>query len=473
MKEVINRLKNKRVTVMGLGLFGGGVGVTRWLDENGAKITVTDLRKASELKESIKALSCIKNIKYHLGKHNINDFIKTDLLIVNPAVSKDSPYLIMAKKNNIPLETENNLFFQFCLSPIIGVTGSNGKTTTVALLEQMLRGTNKKIWLGGNIGKQSLLEKVHLIKKDDIVILELSSFQLEDLNLIKKSPVISVVTNISPNHLDRHKTMHNYIEAKKSILRYQDNNSYAVLNYNDKEVSKWAKDCYGKVLYFSNSKHSYNGACINNNQFCVVINGYYQPICNTFETQLPGDFNRENITAALAVATVFDISHKYLSDVIRNFKGVEHRLEFVSEVDDVKYYNDSIATNPNSTIGAIKSISGNLHLILGGYDKQLPFDELAEKITKTHYHRIKSIILLGTTAGKIEDALLKSDSCKHLQNGIIILKANNLPEAVLLARKIAKPGETVLFSPACASFDMFRNFAERGDVFKKTVMQLR
>lgn len=457
---------------MGLGLFGGGVGITRWFDKIGAKIIVTDLRKASELKESLKLLSHLKNIKYHLGKHHSDDFIKTDLVIVNPAVPKDSLYLTMAKKNRIPLETENNLFFQLCPSPIIGVTGSNGKTTTVALLEQMLKGTGKKIWLGGNIGRQSLLERIHLIKREDIVVLELSSFQLEDLNLIKKSPAISVVTNISPNHLDRHKTMRNYIEAKKSILRYQNDDSYAVLNRDDKEVSQWVEECHGKVLYFSNFKHLHNGAFIHNNQFYTAINGDYQPICNISETKLLGDFNKENITVALAVATLYNISHKYLREVIRKFKGIEHRLEFVSEIDNIKYYNDSIATNPNSTIGAIKSVSGNLHLILGGYDKQLSFDELADQITKIHHERIKSVILIGAAAEKIEETLLKSGFRKHLQDKIILLKAKTLPESVLLARKIAKHGETVLFSPACASFDMFRNFAERGKVFKKTVMRL-
>jgi UDP-N-acetylmuramoylalanine--D-glutamate ligase len=473
MKETISRLKNKRVTVMGLGLFGGGVGITRWLYKQGARITVTDLRKSSELKESLKALSSIKNIKYHLGKHYINDFIKTDLLVVNPAVSKDSPYLIEAKKNLVHLETENNLFFQVCPCLIIGITGSNGKTTTVALLEKMLAGTGRKIWVGGNIGRQSLLERVHLIKKEDIVILELSSFQLEDLDLIKQSPDISVITNISPNHLDRHKTMHNYTKAKKSILRYQNYKSYAVLNNNDKEVRKWAKDCPGKILYFGNSKHSHDGACIIGHRFCTVRNNRYQPVCQTSETKLLGDFNLENVTAALAVASIFDVPGNHLKNVIRNFKGVEHRLEFVSEINGVKYYNDSIATNPNSTIGAIKAIAGNLHLILGGYDKQLPFDELAEQITHVHYRRIKSIILLGATAGKIEQSLLKSDLGCHLQNEIMLLKANDLSGAVLLAEKIARRHETVLFSPACASFDMFRNFAERGEFFKKAVTQLR
>lgn len=455
---------------MGLGLFGGGVGISRWLHKAGAKITVTDLRKPAELKESLLALSDLKGITYHLGEHWDADFTKTDLIAVNPAVPPDSPYLMLAKKNHIPLETENNLFFQLCPAPIIGITGSNGKTTTSYLIAEMLKGAGRNIWLGGNIGKKSLLEKVHHIKKDDIVILELSSFQLEDLNRIKKSPYISVITNIAINHLDRHKTMNNYIKAKKSIIRHQGESDYVILNLDDNEVRQWSKESRGKTLYFSGRKHYYNGAFIHNNKIHISSNGNKRIICAISDIRLPGDFNRENITAALAVAGIFNIPIAHLAKVIRTFPGVEHRLEFVAEVNGVKYYNDSIATNPVSTIGAINAVSGNIHLILGGYDKLLPFDGLTKAIIN-NYQRIKSIILLGVTADKIERALLKYGP-GHLQKDMVILRARSLTETVLLARRIAKSGDTVLLSPACASFDMFRNFAERGRMFKEIVKSL-
>lgn len=455
---------------MGLGLFGGGVGITQWLHKAGARITVTDIRKPAELKESLRALSNLKNITYHLGGHRNNDFTETDLVVVNPAVPPDSPYLKLVKKHRIRLETENNIFFQLCPAPIIGVTGSNGKTTTAYLLAEMLKTANRKVWLGGNIGKESLLANINRIHKNDVVILELSSFQLEDLGRIGKSPHISVVTNISPNHLDRHKTMRNYIKAKKSILRYQNKSDYVILNLDDREVRRWSRESKGKTLYFSHSKHPSNGAFIHNHKFHVSSNSVKHAVCDVSETILMGDFNQENIAAALAVAGIFNIPTSHLADVIRTFPGVEHRLEFVSEICGVKYYNDSIATNPASTIGAINAVSGNLHLILGGYDKQLPFNKLA-KIIIRNYQRIKSIILIGATADKIEDALLKYGSY-HLQKNLVLLKSGSLAETVLLAKRIAKSGDTVLLSPACASFDMFRNFAERGALFKKIVKTL-
>ncbi|MBI5779474.1 MAG: UDP-N-acetylmuramoyl-L-alanine--D-glutamate ligase [Planctomycetes bacterium] len=470
MNLTANIFKGKRVTVMGLGLFGGGVGVTRWLHKSGAKITVTDIRKPSELQESLQALADLKGISYHLGGHRTKDFTKADLVVVNPAVPPDSPYLALAKKNRVRLETESNLFFQLCLAPIIGVTGSNGKTTTAYLIAEMLKGTKRKIWLGGNVGKDSLLEKTDRIGRNNIVVLELSSFQLEDLSRIRKSPHISVVTNISINHLDRHKTMRNYINAKKSILRHQAKSDYAVLNLDDWEVRQWVKESDGKILYFSRRKHSYGGVFIHNNKFYISANGSRRAICDTSDTRLLGNFNRENISAALAAAGIFNIPTAHLAQVIRTFPGVEHRLEFVAEVNNVRYYNDSIATNPVSTIGAINAVSGNLHLILGGYDKLLPFDELAKTIIRSH-RRVKSVILIGATADKIESALLKYGSgC--LQDNTVILKAGYLLETVLLAKRIAKTGDTVLLSPACASFDMFRNFAERGALFKKIVKSL-
>ncbi|MDI6789011.1 MAG: UDP-N-acetylmuramoyl-L-alanine--D-glutamate ligase, partial [Planctomycetota bacterium] len=379
-----------------------------------------------------------------------------------------------------------------------------------------------KVWLGGNIGSLCSLqvgrpasgttikgvsltglENVHQIKSEDIVVLELSSFQLETLSAIKRSPYVSVVTNISPNHLDRHKTMCNYISAKKHILRYQAKDNYAVLNLDDPEVRRWAKECRGKVLYFSSKPHSYNGAFIHpvrnplpignggrlgrpisngvhpakEGQFYIAHQGYSHYICDTSETRLLGDFNKENIISALAVAAIYKVLPAHLRQVIRTFAGVEHRLEFVAEIRGVRYYNDSIATNPSSTISALRAVKGNLHLILGGYDKGLSFNSLSEEIIHRHLDRVKSIILIGATADKIQNALLSADINSVLLNRIVVLRlpaeasaqagAKTLAEVVLLARTIAKEGETVLFSPACASFDMFRNFAERGNLFKK------
>jgi len=462
-------LKGKRVTVMGLGLFGGGVGIARWLNRIGARVTVTDLRKPAELKESLESLAGFENIKYRLGSHNPDDFAKTDLVVVNPAVPRNSDYLKIAARHNISLTTESNIFFQVCPAPIIGITGSNGKTTTAALIYEMLKGTRQKIWLGGNIGMESLHNVSSRIKAEDLVVLELSSFQLEDLDALKMSPFVSVVTNISPNHLDRHKTMANYIKSKKSILRYQKESDYSILNLKDKEVAGWVKDSPGKVLFFGMGRHNLNGACVYNNDFYIVKEKKHQRVCATSETRLLGSFNQENIAAALAVASIFSVPVSYLKGVIENFKGVEHRLEFVREIKGVKYYNDSIATNPESTIGAIKAIKGNINLILGGYDKKLPFDNLAKEIIR-HIDRVRSVVLLGATAKAIEASLSRS----RLKSGrsLLIMKAKEFKQAVILASRIAGSNDTVLLSPACASFDMFRNFKERGEIFKAIVNAL-
>lgn len=476
-------LKNKRVTVMGLGLFGGGVGAVKWLHKSGAKITVTDLRKPFELRESIKELSGLKNIRYHLNGHRTRDFTESDLIIANPAVPSDSPYLKLAEKKGVPIETEINLFFRLCPAPIIGITGSNGKTTTANLIYEIIKNAWRTVWLGGNIGRESLLEKSGQIDGKDIAVMELSSFQLDALKETGLSPRISVVTNITPNHLDRHLSIANYINAKKSILRYQGKSDYAVLNLDDREVRKWEQETLGRVLYFSARPHEYDGAFIKQNRFYVSFNGVKTPVCGITETKLPGRFNLENILAALAATVALNTPKNAAARAIRGFPGVEHRLELAGKINGVKYYNDSIATNPASTIGAIKAVPGNLHIILGGYDKKISFNSLARIISENHC-RIKSLILIGSTSGAIYAALLKHAGSRLQKNTAVLLVGSKartgqseknkpaLPDfyrAVRLARLMAKAGDSVLLSPACASFDMFRNFAERGTLFKEII----
>ncbi|MBI4711960.1 MAG: UDP-N-acetylmuramoyl-L-alanine--D-glutamate ligase [Planctomycetes bacterium] len=481
-----------KATVMGLGLFGGGVGATRDFARRGFNVTVTDLRPKHELRESIKKLQGIPNIKYILGRHRNEDFINTELVVVNPAVPHDSPFLKLARRHNVPVTTEMNRFLQECPAPIIGVTGSNGKTTTTALLGEMLKSplsrgdlgvcglthpvcfaatplkrglhtTSKvcaipRIWVGGNIGGESLLERVDHINKDDLVVLELSSFHLEYIRSVPPALTVSVVTNISPNHLDRHKTMAEYINAKKNIIRYQKPGGWTVLNLDDAEVRRWSGITRGDVLYFSRRRKVRNGAFIKDNKFCIADNGRVSQICPVSDTKLLGTFNTENILAALAATIPFNVKPYHLRKVIRGFRGVEHRLEFVGSIKGVKYYNDSIATNPVSTIGALRAVPGIIHLIAGGYDKKIPLNDLAREIIRLR-DKVKSVILIGVTAPKIARLLPAS----------LVTRCKTLREAVLTARRRAKRGETVLLSPACASFDMFRNFAERGQEFKKIV----
>lgn len=466
--------KGKKILVMGLGFFGGGVGVTRFLVGRGAKVTVTDVKPAEEFGVSLKALADLTDITYHLGGHQESDFKQSDLIIVNPSVPPDSVYLKLARKHYVPLDTEMNLFFKLCPCRIVGITGSNGKTTTTALIGEMLESTFPKVWVGGNIGRGSLLEKISMISYRDIVVLELSSFQLEDLGRIKKSPFVSVVLNIKPNHLDRHETMQSYINAKKNIIHYQDKNSYAILNKDDPEIKSWSKDYRGKVIFFSRSEELKNGTFIKNDKFYYKDYKKTYAICHTSDNRLLGDFNQENIIAAISAVSVLGVNPRAMARVIKDFKGVEHRLEFVREWQGVRYYNDSIATNPESTIVALRAISVNkgrnnsskktgIILIAGGYDKKLPFDELTEEIVQ----RVKNVILLGATALKIKKLLIKNKmSEKKIQ------LVSSFQKAVNVSHKLASGGDVVLLSPACASYDMFNNFTERGYLFKRLVNEL-
>ncbi|MBI4834640.1 MAG: UDP-N-acetylmuramoyl-L-alanine--D-glutamate ligase [Planctomycetes bacterium] len=465
---IYNQFFGKKVLIMGLGLFGGGAGAVKFFATNGAKVTVTDLKPEKELKKTIRKLSKLKGVIYHLGRHHAPDFEKSDLIVVNPSVPTGSPYLKIARKHKILLETEMNLFFRLCPARIIGITGSNGKTTTTALLGEILRtGLNQKVWVGGNIGRGSLLAQLNKISSDDIVVLELSSFQLDDLGKLRKSPFLSVILNIQPNHLDRHGTMENYSNAKKNIIRYQDKNSYAVLNKDDKTVFAWSKDCLGEVFAFSRKGNVKKGGFIKDDGF-YLKSGSAMPVfvCRTSEIKLLGDFNQDNILAAITAANILGVPAPFIAKVVKKFKGVEHRLEFVREFKGVRYYNDSIATNPESTIGALRAISKNakpkIILIAGGYDKKLPFDDMAVAVAK--YVRIA--VLVGATAGKIRDAFIK----KGVKEKDIIMP-RSFDEAVHIACRVAKRGETVLLSPSCASYDMFNNFAERGNLFKKLVMR--
>jgi len=459
----IPNLKNAKVTVMGLGLFGGGVGVTRYLARKGATVTVTDTKTANELSESITQLKDLP-ITFNLGGHNEEDFTNSDLIIVNPAIPSDSPYLNLAIKNSIPLETEMNLFMKLCKARTIGITGSNGKTTTTALIGEILNKSPIKTWTGGNIGK-SLLEYVDEIKQDDIVVLELSSFQLENLSHIQVSPTIAVVTNITPNHLDRHKTMDNYINAKKSILRYQRNDDCAILNWDDTIVRHFTSHTKGKILFFSIKEKLVNGAFSSGEKIQFSSDNYPQEI-NIAGRKLLGQFNIQNMLAATAAVfasagNIWRDWHKDAERVFNEFTGVEHRLEFVCNIKGVKYYNDSIATNPESTIVALDTLPSPIILIAGGYDKKLAFDKLADKIAE----KVKYLILIGQTANIIKDLV------KKREQNISIDIASSLKDAVYLAKNKATRGDTILLSPACASYDMFRNFAERGNIFKKIALE--
>lgn len=455
--------KNKKITVMGLGLFGGGVGVAQFLAQQGARVTVTDLRNATELAPSIKQLEGLP-VSYKLGGHCDGDFINADMVIVNPAVPKDSKFIQIARNNHVPMDTEINIFFQLCPAPIIGVTGSNGKSTTTTLTGKILQQTQRMTWVGGNIGKSLLLE-LGEIKPSGIVVLELSSFQLEELHNAKKSPSICVLTNISPNHLDRYSSMDDYIQAKKGIILHQKPEDYAILNYDDPELRKWERECKGNVLWYSTKDTLTNGAFVKGNDIVLSVKGESRIIPCIPGIKIPGIHNLQNILAASCAAYLAGAEEHHIEKIVTTFAGLEHRLEFVREVNGIRYYNDSKATTPESAMAAVSAFQSPVILIAGGYDKGSNFEQFADSCAR----HTRSVVLIGKTAKKIKELILKKMAQKETPS---IFTPNTFKEAFQQANAMAKTGDIVLLSPACASYDMFLNYEERGRQFKNMVHAL-
>ena len=453
--------KGKKITVMGLGLFGGGVGAVKYLVSQGAEVTVTDLKSAEELSASLKRLDDLP-VKFKLGKHDEEDFVNVDMLVVSPAVPDDSKFLEIAFKNSIRIDSELSIFFRLCPAPIIGITGSNGKSTTTSLLGEMLKESGIKTWVGGNIGI-SLLENLEEIETDDVVVLEISSFQLEYLARIKASPHISIVTNIAPNHLDRHKTMENYIGIKKAIINYQQNDDYAIMNYDDPILKEW--ETKGRRLWFSTTKELEHGAFLKNNEIIINHNSKRTVIPCSTQINIKGIHNWQNIMAASYAATLMHADVESIKNAITGFTGLEHRLEYVHTINEVQYYNDSKATTPEAAIAGIKAFDSPTILIAGGYDKQVSLHQFAQECVRN----TKCVILIGDTAKTIQKLIqdIKGEKTKPE-----VHMAASLDESVKKAFEVAEPGDIVLLSPACASFGMFTNYEERGKKFKVLVSQL-
>ncbi|MFQ5962838.1 MAG: UDP-N-acetylmuramoyl-L-alanine--D-glutamate ligase [Candidatus Scalinduaceae bacterium] len=455
--------RNKKTTVMGLGLFGGGVGITKFLVSQDANVTVTDLKSAEELSQSLKLLDGLP-VKYRLGKHLEEDFSDVDLLIVNPAIPNESKFLQIAKDNNVHIDTELNIFFKLCPAPIVGITGSNGKSTTTSLIGNMLKEAGFRTWVGGNIGI-SLLEHIEEIKPRDMVVLEISSFQLDNLSKIKLSPHVSVVTNIAPNHLDRHKNIKDYIDAKKTIILYQKEGDFAILNYDDQVLRKWGSECKSNILWYSTKRELKWGAFPHNNEIIINYNLKKTVISCLSGIKIKGIHNIQNIMAAACVANIIGANAGSIKNAVINFSGLEHRLEFVSKINGIQYYNDSKATTPEASIAGIKAFENPIILIAGGYDKGINLNQFARECAKN----TKSVILIGETAKNIQK-LIQNIRSKYAKPDIYL--SPSLNDSVRKANTIARHGDVVLLSPACASYDMFTNYEERGKRFKEHVRQM-
>jgi len=448
----------KNVLVMGLGRFGGGVDATRFACDAGAKVTITDLAPAEKLSDSLKQLEEIPDIEYHLGSHDRKDFEQADIIVANPAVAPDNEFLELAARHNKFITSQINIFFELCPAPTIGITGANGKSTTAALTAHLLRSasderratSDEHVWLSGNIGNEPLLTRIDQIGPDDLVVLELSSFQIEQLAQIQKGPKVALLTNLTPNHLDRYGTFANYCAAKENIFKFQklDENCAAVSVFNaeDKIAAKW----------FEKYKQEAGRVCLK-----FATDDVSEKIQEKFG--LPGRANLSNLAAAIAVAKHFGVDDEQIKTYLPEFRPLPHRLELVAQIDGVHWYNDSKATTPQSAIASLEAFEQPVIIIAGGYDKNLPFDEFGEKIAQ----KAKAAILIGQTAEKIAATIEKKLATKNTEKRIKVEIVDSLAAAVGLARELATNSDVVLLSPACASYDMFDNFQHRGREFIK------
>lgn len=464
VKEPID-FAGKRVTVMGLGFFEGGAAVTRYLVGAGARLTLTDTKSAAELAEPLRRLAGF-NFDAHLGGHRDEDFTDADVVLVNPAVKPTSPYLRLAAEAGVPLESETNIVFKRCRARIVGVTGSNGKSTTTKLVHDVLAAGDRRVWLGGNIGRP-LVEHLDEIGPGDLVVVELSSFQLDHLARIGRGPSAAVVTNLAPNHLDWHGSMAAYTAAKRAILAALPPDGFAVLNADDAQVREWAR---ATTRYFgldAEAAHAGGrpGAFLKGGVL-VWREGGAEVALPLVPGDIPllGRHNVANVLAALAMGRLFGIDDRRAAAAVRAFAALPDRLELVLERGGVRYVNDSIATTPESAVCGLEAFDAPVVLIAGGYDKHVPLDGFAEAIAR----RARAVMATGATGPGLA-ALIEAR--RRGAEPAVAFHAD-FDQAVKAAVRTARPGDVVLLSPGCASYGQFRHYVERGRRFRHLVAAL-
>lgn len=444
-------MKNKKVTVIGIGV--SNLPLIKYLCELGSDVTACDKRTSEKLGKSADELLSM-GVKLNLGEDYLSN-LDAQVIFKTPGMRFDVPQLLKAKEKGAVITSEMEVFFDICPCKIIAVTGSDGKTTTTTLINKILTQNGYNTWLGGNIGNP-LLTQTKDMKPSDIVVLELSSFQLHTM---KKSPHIAVMTNITPNHLDMHKDYQEYIDAKKNIMKYQGEDDILIVNSSNEVTNDIGKSAKGKLLKFSSKKD----ADISLKNDTIFYKG--KEILKTSDINLPGMHNVENYMAAIG-AVCDMVTQNSIISVAKTFGGVAHRIELVRELDGVKYYNSSIDSSPNRTINTLKVFKDKVIMISGGKDKGIRYDEIGPAIIE----KVKTLILIGATSDAIENALNKAYG--DMEPCVKVIRATTYPEAVRIAKENAKDNDTVILSPASTSFDMFNNFEERGNLFKKLVNEL-
>ena len=455
LQQYLASLRGKQVTVIGIGVSNRPL--LRMLAGAGAEVTARDKKTEEQLGDIAPQLK-EWGIRLVLGENYMED-ISGDVVFRTPGLRPDHPGLLAAKERGAEITSEMEVFFEVCPCPMIAVTGSDGKTTTTSVIAEMLRAAGKTVWLGGNIGTP-LLDQADKMASDHVAVLELSSFQLMSM---KKTPHVAVITNLSPNHLDWHRDFAEYVEAKCNLFKNQGKDDVLVLNFDNPPSCELAEKASGQVRFFSRKSIPVVGGVWLKDGM-LLDNG--EPIMATADIRIPGDHNVENYMAACAALKGL-VAPEIMAKVAREFNGVEHRLELTRELDGVKYYNDSIASSPSRTLAGLKCFpSDKIILIAGGYDKQIPFDALGAALPTA----VRVLLLCGATADKIEAAVKAAPD--YAPGKPELVHFDNLDDTVAYARKIAKAGDLVLLSPACASFDQFPNFAARGRYFKDLVNKL-
>jgi UDP-N-acetylmuramoylalanine--D-glutamate ligase len=446
-------VKDKRVLVVGLGK--SGVASALFLKARGARVTVSDTKSPDQLRDEIPLL-LDHGIAVETGGHGERTFRGQDLIVVSPGVPVDAPPLVQARASGEPVIGEVELAAQHLPGPIVAITGSNGKTTTTSLAGDILTAGGLPTVVGGNIGTPAISLVEHAAR-ETVIVLEISSFQLETIQTFR--PRVAVILNITPDHLDRHRTFQAYVDAKARIFENQQTSDFAVLNEDDPTCLTLAGRTRGQVFWFSRKKEVKQGAYLEGGRILFRDGAGQREIMLVSEIRLKGAHNVENVLGGICAGVLMGVAPDKIRHAVRDFKAVEHRLEYVTTIKGVEYYDDSKATNVDATIKALESFPANIHLILGGKDKGSDYTVLNDLLRQ----RVKRVYTIGVAADKIES---------HIKGAAEIVHAETLDNAIRRAHAVAQPGDIVLLAPACASFDQFQSYNHRGQVFKEVVHAL-
>lgn len=448
--------KNKKVLILGAGISGSSV--AQVLQQYGAQVILSDAKSAEQLKNKDLHVLSEAGVELVLGRQDEELLRGIDYVVVSPGISINVPLIKRAQEKNITVMSEIEVAYQLCPVPMMAITGTNGKTTTTTLIGEMVKTLNRNVVVGGNIGL-ALSQEVAQIDEQGIVVAEISSFQLE--GIIDFHPHIAAILNITPDHLDRHQSMENYISMKERVFTNQTLDDYVVLNYDDVTVRDMNKRAPSQVFYFSRKTELPAGIFVKDGMITIRWNDKNIEVCKVTQVQMRGDHSIENVLAACAVAFLAGVKGEEMLKTIIGFTGVEHRIEMVTYVNNIPYYNDSKATNPESSIKALEAFEKHVILIAGGYDKKTDLTPFMELIRE----KVDHLILLGEAKERFQAAAIACGVAN-------IHEVVSMADAVLLAHELAQGPQVVLLSPACASYDMFSGYEERGTVFKKLVNEL-